>query len=58
MNSLDGPAQFLFEEYPAMIPAVRSTGVNVQGDMPWGSYVCVFYESKQDLLDTAISSTR
>ncbi|MEA2984635.1 MAG: hypothetical protein QOD94_889 [Alphaproteobacteria bacterium] len=37
-----------------MTTALRSTGVNVLGDMPWGSHVCVLYESKQDLLDTVI----
>ncbi|MFY9895042.1 MAG: MEDS domain-containing protein [Xanthobacteraceae bacterium] len=26
--------------------------MNVLGDMPWGSHVCMFYESKEDLLDT------
>jgi DNA-binding CsgD family transcriptional regulator len=31
---------------------MRRTGVSVLGDMPWGSHVCVFYESKEDLLDT------
>jgi DNA-binding CsgD family transcriptional regulator len=34
--------------------ALRSTGVNVLGDMPWGSHVCMFYESKEDLLDTVV----
>jgi MEDS: MEthanogen/methylotroph, DcmR Sensory domain len=23
------------------------------GDMPWGAHLCVFYETKEDLLDTA-----
>ena len=35
-----------------MSAALRKTGVNVLGDMPWGSHVCVFFESKDDLLDT------
>ena len=35
-----------------MSTAMRRTGVNVLGDMPWGSHVCMFYESKEDLLDT------
>jgi DNA-binding CsgD family transcriptional regulator len=34
--------------------ALRRTGVNVLGDMPWGSHVCMFYESKEDLLDTVV----
>src|SRR5580698_4706553 len=37
-----------------MSTALRKTGVNVLGDMPWGSHVCMFYESKEDLLDTVV----
>jgi hypothetical protein len=25
------------------------------GDTSWGTHICVFYETKQDLLDTAVS---
>lgn len=32
-------------------PAARKTGIRVMGDMPWGSHLCIFYESKADLLD-------
>jgi DNA-binding CsgD family transcriptional regulator len=39
---------------PAMNKTLRNTGVDVLGDMPWGSHVCVFYESSDDLLDTVI----
>jgi DNA-binding CsgD family transcriptional regulator len=35
-----------------MNTTLRRTGLNVLGDMPWGSHICVFYESKEDLLDT------
>jgi len=31
--------------------ALRTTGLNVLGDMPWGSHICMFYESKDDLID-------
>ena len=37
-----------------MSTGLRKTGVNVLGDMPWGSHVCMFYESKDDLLDTVV----
>ena len=37
-----------------MSKTLRSTGLNVLGDIPWGSHVCVFYESGDDLLDTVI----
>src|ERR1700726_4659283 len=43
---------------PVNDPALRKTGIRVMGDMPWGSHICVFYESKEDLLDTAISYFR
>jgi len=33
--------------------ALRPTGIRVIGDMPWGTHICVFYETSQDLLDTA-----
>ena len=37
-----------------MSTALRRTGVNVLGDMPWGAHVCMFYETKEDLLDAVI----
>ena len=35
--------------------ALRETGIRVIGDMPWGAHICIFYETKDDLLDTAVS---
>ena len=32
-------------------PPVRNTGIRVVGDMPWGAHICLFYETKEDLLD-------
>lgn len=37
-----------------MIAATRNTGIEPLGDMPWGTHVCLFYETKQDALDTLI----
>jgi signal transduction histidine kinase len=37
-----------------MIAATRDTGIEPLGDMPWGTHVCLFYETKQDALDTLI----
>lgn len=37
-----------------MVTELRKTGINVVGDMPWGTHFCHFYETKQDLLDTLI----
>jgi DNA-binding CsgD family transcriptional regulator len=32
---------------------VRQSGIRVVGDVPWGAHICIFYETKDDLLDTA-----
>lgn len=37
-----------------MSDGLRRTGVNVLGDLAWGSHICLFYESKQDLLDVLV----
>jgi DNA-binding CsgD family transcriptional regulator len=34
---------------------LRESGLAVMGDMPWGTHICVFYQTKQDLLDTVVS---
>lgn len=33
--------------------ALRRSGIRVVGEVPWGAHICVFYETKEDLLDTA-----
>lgn len=33
---------------------VRKTGIEGVGDMPWGTHLCQFYQSKQDLLETLV----
>jgi len=33
---------------------LRKTGISVVGDMPWGTHLCHFYETKEDLLDILI----
>lgn len=32
---------------------LRQSGIRVVGEVPWGGHICVFYETKDDLLDTA-----
>ncbi|MDM7999500.1 MAG: PAS domain S-box protein [Dehalococcoidia bacterium] len=32
----------------------RKSGIDFLGDIPWGTHVCQFYETKQDLIDLAI----
>jgi hypothetical protein len=34
--------------------AIRETGLQAVGDLPWGSHFCIFYETKQDLLDILV----
>src|SRR6202140_5967673 len=34
---------------------LRRTGIRVMGDMPWGSHICIFYETREDLLDTCVT---
>jgi C4-dicarboxylate-specific signal transduction histidine kinase len=38
-----------------MNPEMRKTGVDVVGDMPWGTHFCLFYETTADLLETTVS---
>lgn len=39
-----------------MATQMWKTGLNVVGDMvAWGAHICLFYETKEDLLDTLIS---
>ena len=38
-----------------MTTEMRKSGIDVVGDMPWGTHVCLFYETKEDLLDTLVS---
>jgi len=38
-----------------MATEMRRTGVDVVGDMPWGTHFCLFYETRADLLETLVS---
>jgi PAS domain S-box-containing protein len=35
-------------------PALRSTGIEVIGDVPWGTHFCQFYQDKHDLIDLLV----
>src|ERR1700686_3829542 len=39
----------------AMTAEMRKTGVDVVGDMPWGTHFCLFYEPLMDLLEPLVS---
>jgi PAS domain S-box-containing protein len=34
---------------------MRKTGLEVVGDMPWGTHFCLFYETTADLLETSVA---
>ncbi len=33
---------------------MRHTGIEVIGDVPWGTHFCQFYETSQDLIETLV----
>src|SRR5260370_40642668 len=45
-------------EMTAMATGTRKSGIDVVGDIPWGSHFCFFYDTKEDLVDTLISYCR
>jgi PAS domain S-box-containing protein len=36
------------------IKEVRKTGIDIIGDVPWGTHFCQFYQTKEDLLDILV----
>ena len=51
-KAMSGPSRALADA-PDDGSALRHTGLRFMGDMPWGTHVCLFYETPQDLVDTA-----
>jgi hypothetical protein len=54
-DSRKGPAAAKYDhEVNSSSPdsALRKTGVRVIGEMSWGTHLCVFYDTKEDLLET------
>src|SRR6202045_3856939 len=49
------PAGSESKHVTAMTAEMRKTGVDVVGDMPWGTHFCLFYETLMDLLDPLVS---
>jgi hypothetical protein len=37
-----------------MSKPLRSSGIGLVGDIPWGTHLCHFFETKEDLLDTVL----
>jgi hypothetical protein len=36
------------------VEELRKTGIDVIGDVPWGTHFCQFYQTKQDLIDILV----
>lgn len=47
-----------YNKIPAAIGAgkqeARRVGIEILGDIPWGTHICVFYQDKQDLIDILV----
>ncbi|KKM75836.1 hypothetical protein LCGC14_1386150, partial [marine sediment metagenome] len=37
-----------------MTETTRKIGIEVLEDCPWGTHICLFYENKEDLLETLV----
>lgn len=37
-----------------MAKSLRHSGLHILGDVPWGGHMCVFYETKEDLIETLV----
>lgn len=33
---------------------LRKTGIDILGDVPWGTHLCQFYQTREDLIDTLV----
>src|SRR5438309_10946430 len=52
-DPLNGPARRA-RPRDLMESQKRKTGISVVGDRPWGSHLCLFYETKEDLLEMVV----
>ncbi|MDD4250437.1 MAG: MEDS domain-containing protein, partial [Methanosarcina sp.] len=37
-----------------MVESLRKSGIDVIGDIPWGTHFCQFYQTKEDLMDILV----
>jgi hypothetical protein len=37
-----------------MSEKTRKAGINIIGNVPWGTHFCLFYHTKEDLLDILV----
>ena len=38
-------------ERPSLNDALRQTGIIVQDNIPWGTHLCLFHETRQDFVE-------
>jgi hypothetical protein len=43
-----------FAQRDAVERRLRKTGIRVVGDVPWGAHLCMFYETREDLLASCV----
>ncbi len=48
------PSPFRGQGAEEALEKYRKSGVDVLGDIPWGTHICQFYQTKQDLIDIAV----
>jgi hypothetical protein len=37
-----------------MVEEIRKTGIDIIGDAPWGTHLCQFYQTGEDLIDILV----
>ncbi|WP_054864319.1 MEDS domain-containing protein [Methanosarcina barkeri] len=37
-----------------MKKSLRKSGIDIIGDVPWGTHICQFYQTKEDFMDTLV----
>ena len=37
-----------------MVNSLRKSGIDIVGDVPWGTHICQFYQTKEDLTDILV----
>jgi len=46
--------QLMNQELSIMKEKLRKTGIDIIGDAPWGTHFCLFYQTKNDLIDILV----
>lgn len=52
------PSPFHSQGAEEVLEKYRKSGIDFLGDVPWGTHICQFYQTKQDLIDIAVPYLR